>query len=103
MQGDVVRAAKWLSGALVLSSVILVVGMHLVLSSHSASLGSALTRAAEQQRPPVVNVHPTQDGRPLRGGETITVQFDSKSALLLGGIPNENFPLKVEVQDKAKR
>ena len=48
MEGNVVSAAKWLSASMLLSSVILVSGIHLSTSSNADKLGRQFGQAVKQ-------------------------------------------------------
>jgi len=45
MEGNIVSAAKWLGGCLLVSSVVLVCGIHLALSASTKTMGVALQRS----------------------------------------------------------
>ncbi|MFO0808480.1 MAG: hypothetical protein U0746_07645 [Gemmataceae bacterium] len=49
MQGDIVKAAKWLGGSMVLASFILVVGFHPTVTGHVVRI--AKVRAEADQLP----------------------------------------------------
>jgi hypothetical protein len=91
MQGDIVKAAKWFGLSIIVSTIILVVGLHITLDKNVRRLGSDIVSAGTNAKPPYAPFP-----------NTITLRHSSAGPFQLDLSPNGKdlrlAPLKIDLK-----